>query len=92
LCIDKGISNEVRFLEAGIIATHNSKMGTAMNVLTPTPNVSRSAACSDAEWEARCELAAIYNWRVKYRLTDQTNQWHALPLSGEDALLTHHCG
>lgn len=48
--------------------------------------------CSDAEWEARCELAAIYQALVAYRLTDLTNQWHALRVPGEEALLTHHYG
>ncbi len=63
-----------------------------MNIVTPTPLTSRPANCSDAEWEARCELAAIYNALVKYRLTDLTNQWHAIRVPGEDALLTHHYG
>jgi len=48
--------------------------------------------CSPEEWEARCELAAVYNLLVKYRLTDLTNQWHAHRVPGEDALLTHHYG
>ena len=63
-----------------------------MNIVTPSPARQRPATCSDAEWEARCELAAIYNLLVKYRLTDLTNQWHALRVPGEDALLTHHYG
>ncbi len=63
-----------------------------MNVMIPTPSGTRPASCSDAEWEARCELAAIYNALFKYRLTDQTNQWHALRVPGEEALLTHHYG
>lgn len=63
-----------------------------MNIQTPTPSGTRPANCSDAEWEARCELAAIYNGLVKYRMTDQTNQWHAMRVPGEDALLTHHYG
>jgi len=63
-----------------------------MTVMTPTPITGRPANCSDAEWEARQELAAIYNALVKYRLTDLTNQWHALRVPGEDALLTHHYG
>ncbi|MCR9274765.1 MULTISPECIES: class II aldolase/adducin family protein [Mameliella] len=63
-----------------------------MTVMTPTPIPGRRADCSDAEWEARCELAAIYNALVKYRLTDLTNQWHAMRVPGEDALLTHHYG
>lgn len=63
-----------------------------MTVMTPQPSGMRPASCSDAEWEARCELAAIYNALVKYRLTDQTNQWHALRVPGEQALLTHHYG
>lgn len=53
---------------------------------------SPGAACAPEEWEARCELAAIYNLLVKYRLTDLTNQWHAIRVPGEDALLTHHYG
>lgn len=48
--------------------------------------------CTDTEWEARCELAAIYSALFKYRLTDLTNQWHALRVPGEDALLTHRYG
>ena len=52
----------------------------------------RPANCSDAEREARQDLATIYNALVKYRLTDLTNQWHALRVPGEDALLTHHYG
>ena len=60
--------------------------------MNPTPTGVRPANCTDAEWEARCELAAIYNALVKYRLTDTTNQWHALRVPGEDALLTHHYG
>lgn len=63
-----------------------------MTVLTLTPMTGRPATCSDAEWEARTELAAIYNALVKYRMTDQTNQWHAIRVPGEDALLTHHYG
>ncbi|MCU4653228.1 class II aldolase/adducin family protein [Roseibacterium sp. SDUM158016] len=63
-----------------------------MTIQTPTPLGGRPAGCSDAEWEARQELAAIYNALVKYRLTDVTNQWHALRVPGEDALLTHHYG
>lgn len=63
-----------------------------MTVMTPTPLTGRPANCSDAEWEARQELAAIYNALVKYRLTDLTNQWHALRVPGEEALLTHHYG
>jgi ribulose-5-phosphate 4-epimerase/fuculose-1-phosphate aldolase len=63
-----------------------------MNIITPKPSAQRPANCSDAEWEARCELAAIYNALVKYRLTDVTNQWHAMRVPGEDALLTHHYG
>jgi len=49
-------------------------------------------ACSEAEWAARCELAAIYSALVKYRLTDLTNQWHAIRVPGESALLTHRYG
>ena len=45
-----------------------------MNIMNPTPSGQRPANCSDAEWEARCELAAIYNALFKYRLTDVTNQ------------------
>ena len=63
-----------------------------MTVMTPTPMTGRAAECSDAEWEARCELAAIYNALVKYRLTDLTNQWHAIRVPGEEALITHHYG
>ena len=63
-----------------------------MNIVTPTPTGQRPADCSDAEWEARCELAAIYSALVKYRLTDLTNQWHAMRVPGEAALLTHHYG
>ena len=63
-----------------------------MNVITPLPTGVRRSNCSDAEWEARQELAAIYNALVKYRLTDLTNQWHALRVPGEDAFLTHHYG
>jgi ribulose-5-phosphate 4-epimerase/fuculose-1-phosphate aldolase len=63
-----------------------------MTVMTPTPMTGRPANCSDAEWAARQELAAIYNALVKYRLTDLTNQWHAVRVPGEDALLTHHYG
>lgn len=60
--------------------------------MTATSTLERPINCSDAEWEARCELAAIYNALVKYRLTDLTNQWHAIRVQGEDALLTHHYG
>jgi ribulose-5-phosphate 4-epimerase/fuculose-1-phosphate aldolase len=63
-----------------------------MTILPPTPSGQRPANCSDAEWDARCELAAIYNALVKYRLTDLTNQWHAIRVPGEAALLTHHYG
>jgi ribulose-5-phosphate 4-epimerase/fuculose-1-phosphate aldolase len=63
-----------------------------MNITTPAPTGAQPAHCSEAEWNARLELAAIYNALVKYRLTDQTNQWHALRVPGEDALLTHHYG
>jgi len=63
-----------------------------MNVITPMPTGTRPTSCSDAEWEVRCELAAIYNALVKYRLTDTTNQWHAIRVPGEDALITHHYG
>lgn len=63
-----------------------------MNIMTPTPTGQRPENCSDAEWQARQELAAIYHALVKYRLTDVTNQWHALRVPGEDALLTHHYG
>jgi ribulose-5-phosphate 4-epimerase/fuculose-1-phosphate aldolase len=49
-------------------------------------------AISDAEWTARCELAAVYQLLRRYRLTDLTNQWHAARAPGEDALLTHHYG
>jgi len=45
-----------------------------MTVMTPTPLQGRSEPCSDAEWEDRCELAAIYKALVKYRLTDLTKQ------------------
>ena len=47
---------------------------------------------SKPEWEARCELSAIYHLLRKYRLTDLTNQWHAARVPGENALLTHHYG
>lgn len=47
---------------------------------------------SDAEWQTRCELSAVYHLLRKYRLTDLTNQWHAARVPGEDALLTHHYG
>ncbi|MCC0066185.1 MAG: class II aldolase/adducin family protein [Rhodovulum sp.] len=63
-----------------------------MNIMTPNAGGRRPADCGDAEWEARCELAAIYNALVKYRLTDVTNQWHAIRVPGEAALLTHHYG
>ena len=63
-----------------------------MDMVTPIPAGRRCTSCSDAEWEARCELAAIYNALVHYRLTDLTNQWHAIRVPGEDALLTHHYG
>lgn len=63
-----------------------------MNIQTPEPTGKRPVACSDAEWAARQELAAIYHALVRYRLTDLTNQWHALRVPGEDALLTHHYG
>jgi ribulose-5-phosphate 4-epimerase/fuculose-1-phosphate aldolase len=53
---------------------------------------SGAGACSEAEWAARQELAAIYRALVKYRLTDLTNQWHAMRVPGENALLTHHYG
>lgn len=48
--------------------------------------------CSPAEWDARCDLSAVYHLLRKYRLTDLTNQWHAARVPGEDALLTHHYG
>ena len=63
-----------------------------MSNVTPIPADHRPSNCPDAEWEARQDLAAIYNALVKYRLTDLTNQWHALRVPGEDALLTHHYG
>lgn len=63
-----------------------------MNVMRPQATIEKIANCSDLEWNARCELAAVYNALVKYRLTDQTNQWHAVRVPGEDALLTHHYG
>jgi ribulose-5-phosphate 4-epimerase/fuculose-1-phosphate aldolase len=63
-----------------------------MTVITSNPLAGRPADCSDAEWEARREAAAICNTLAQYRLTDVTNQWHALRLPGEDALLTHHYG
>ncbi|MEM7426200.1 MAG: class II aldolase/adducin family protein [Pseudomonadota bacterium] len=34
----------------------------------------------------------MYHALVKHRLTDLTDQWHALRVPGEDALLTHHYG
>ena len=60
-----------------------------MNVLSTAV---RPLDCSEAEWAARCDLAAIYHALVKYRLTDVTNQWHAIRVPGEEALITHHYG
>ena len=63
-----------------------------MRIFAPNPRTERAPDCSNAEWEARCELAAIYRALYKYRLTDLTNQWQAIRVPGEDALLTHHYG
>jgi ribulose-5-phosphate 4-epimerase/fuculose-1-phosphate aldolase len=63
-----------------------------MKTLTNVPTDKSTTKYTDAEWSARCELAAIYNSLVKYRLSDLTNQWHAIRIPGEDALLTHHYG
>lgn len=63
-----------------------------MDIVTPQPTGRRPENCSDAEWEARCDLAAIYHALVKHRLTDLTNQWHAVRVPDDAALLTHHYG
>lgn len=63
-----------------------------MSIATTLKRGNGGSVCSEAEWGARCELAAIYALLVKYRLTDLTNQWHAIRVPGERALLTHHYG
>lgn len=57
----------------------------------PRP-VAAPSAVPDPEWRARRELAAIYHLLKKYRMTDLTNQWHAIRVPGEEALLTQHYG
>lgn len=58
----------------------------------PTDNPPIHADCTKEEWEARCDLSAVYHLLKRYRLTDLTNQWHASRVPGEEALLTHHYG
>lgn len=46
----------------------------------------------DAEWRARCDLAAGYHLLRHYRMTDITNQYAALRVPGEEAFLTQRYG
>jgi ribulose-5-phosphate 4-epimerase/fuculose-1-phosphate aldolase len=79
-------------LAAWVVKARADTQGDTTMAMAPAVDTANPMTCSDAEWKTRCELSAVYHLLRKYRLTDLTNQWHAVRVLGEDALVTHHYG